>query len=82
MIRRLFNIELDGNDLGQLLDGLKVRADAWEKTSEFLLTGHSHDDSFICEECSNAHEAETIARHYRRIIQQIEQQMNTQGDRH
>lgn len=74
-----FQIHLESNDLGQLLDGLRVRADAWLKTAEYLEAGHVADESFICEECSNPEEASSIAQHYEKIIIQIEQQIQKQG---
>ncbi|HWA27943.1 MAG TPA: hypothetical protein VG734_19990 [Lacunisphaera sp.] len=75
-----FNIHLEGNDLGQVLDGLRARADAWSKTAEYLETGNA-DDSFVCEECSDSHEAKSIAEHYTKIIACIERQMQGQGGR-
>ena len=72
-------IRLDRHDLGQLLDGLRIRAEAWQKTAEYLESGHVADDSFICEECRDANEASSIARHYSKIIAQIEHQVDEQG---
>ena len=37
------------------------------------------DDSFACEECSDADEAQKIADHYQRIITAIERQIEEQG---
>lgn len=72
-------IYLDGLDLGQLLDGLRLRAEAWQKTAEYLVSGCVSDDSFICEECSDATEASAIAWHYTKIIAQIERQVEKQS---
>jgi hypothetical protein len=72
-------ITLDSLDVGQLLDGLRARAESWQKTSEFLESGYSADDFFICEECSDAIEATRIADHYRRLVVSIEQQVDEQG---
>jgi hypothetical protein len=74
-----FTILLSGQDLGQLLDGLRARAEAWAQTGEYLETGYTADDSFVCEECSDPTEAKSIAAHYQRIITQIEQQVRKQG---
>jgi hypothetical protein len=74
-----FQILLESNDLGQLLDGLRVRAEAWLKTAEYLEVGQVADASFVCEECSDPQEAKSIAQHYEKIISQIEQQVETQG---
>jgi hypothetical protein len=74
-----FQIHLESNDLGQLLDGIRARADAWLKTAEYLKGGQVADGSFVCEECSDPQEAKSIAQHYERIITQIEQQIQKQG---
>ena len=76
-----FQIILKRRDLGQLLDGLRIRAEAWEKTADYLESGFSPDDYFICEECSDSHEARCIARHYEPIIGAIEDQVKKQGGR-
>jgi hypothetical protein len=75
-----YTIELDDVDLFQLLDGLEIRADAWEKTAAYLRTGHvSADDPFIAEECSKPEEADDIAEHYRAIVRRIREQVEAQG---
>ena len=70
---KTYRIELGDLDLGQLLDGLEARAEAWEKTADYHRTGESPPD-FIVEECNDAHEADGIANHYRSIIAKIEKQ--------
>ena len=57
LCRKSIAFELDGLDLGQLLDGLEVRAEAWEKTADYHRTGESPPD-FIVEECNDADEAD------------------------
>jgi hypothetical protein len=74
-----FTIVLDSIDLGQLLDGLTTRAEAWRKTAEFVESGYSADDSFICEECTDAEEATKIAEHFKAIAKSIERQVGEQG---
>ena len=71
-----YHIELDGFDLGQVLDGLEIRAEAWEKTADYHRTGES--PNFIVEECKNADEADSIANHYRSIIAKIRKQQEEQ----
>jgi hypothetical protein len=71
-------LRLDGHDLGQILDGLEIRAVAWEKTADYHRTGESPPD-FIVEECNNAGEAERIANHYRSIIAKIQKQQEEQS---
>jgi len=74
-----FRITLDGLDVGQLLDGLRLRAESWRKTSEFLESGYIANDAFICEECSDPDEANHIAQHYEKIVASIELQIAKQG---
>jgi len=75
---KTYCIELGDLDLGQLLDGLEARAEAWEKTADYHRTGESPTD-FIVEECNDAHEAEGIANHYRSIIAKIQKQKREQS---
>jgi hypothetical protein len=75
---RTFRIELSQMDLGQLLDGLTIRAEAWEITARSYRTGEISDDILV-EECRDADEAEQIARHYRSIISNIRKQQEEQG---
>lgn len=72
-------IVLSTDDLGQLLDGLRIRAESWAKTADYLESGFNPDDTFICEECSDPHEARRIAQHYEKIITSIEAQVEKQG---
>jgi hypothetical protein len=74
-MRKTYRIELNELDLGQILDGLEIRAEAWERTAAYHHTGESPPD-FIVEECSDADEAEGIARYYRSIISIIRKQMH------
>lgn len=76
----LHTLRLDSNDIGQILDGLRCRADSWRETAAYLETGHASRDDFIAEECSDAEEARAIAHHYDRIIASIERQMRAQKD--
>lgn len=70
-----YQIALSAADLTQALEGLRIRATAWRKTAEYLRHGFSDGDLFICEECSDAHEATCIAEHYERIVANIEDQI-------
>jgi len=74
---KTYRIELDALDLGQLVDGLEARAEAWEKTANYHRTGES-PAGFIVEECNDSDEAEGIAKHYRSIIAKIRQQQEEQ----
>ena len=77
MKKRSYQIELNEVDLGQLLEGLDQRAKAWELTAEYH-RGRTEAIDFIVEECTDAHEADQIAGHYRRIIAKIEKQRQEQ----
>ena len=76
-MRKTYRIELDELDLGQLLEGLAVRAEAWERTAEYLRSGYIEGD-FVIEECSKPEEADGIATHYRRLLHTIREQMEAQ----
>jgi hypothetical protein len=73
-------IRLSGLDLGQLIDGLEARADAWRLTAVYLETGEA-PDGFVIEECSDAEEARRIAEHYQLILANIIQQQIEQRNR-
>lgn len=70
-IDKEYIIRLNAFDLGQLLDGLEVRASAWRDTTNYLETGQASSQDFIAEECNNAEEASRIAAHYDRIIETL-----------
>ena len=72
-------VTLDSLDLGQLVEGLQAREESWRKTAELMESGYIADDSFVCEECTDAAEATGIAEHYERIIRSIEKQVSQQG---
>ena len=73
-------IELEGRDLGQLLDGLESRAESWERTAQHLRTETMPDgEFFLVEKCSKPEEADDIAAHYRSIITTIREQMEAQS---
>jgi hypothetical protein len=75
---KTFLIRLEGNDLGQLLDGLRNRFEAWQETAIYMETGSTERDDFIVEECRDADEARAIAAHYDQIIATIQQQIREQ----
>lgn len=74
----IFQIELEEFDLGQVVDGLQARADAWEKTANYHRTGEAPPD-FIVEECLDYEEAEQIASRYRWLISNIQTQRRAQS---
>lgn len=75
---RKFRIELDELDLGQIIDGLEMRAEAWETTAAYHRSGESRA-GLLVEECRGAEEAEKIAAHYRSIIAKIREQREAQS---
>jgi len=66
-------LKLPGLAIGQILDALYLRMEAWEYTEEYLNTGQVHEP-YCVEECSSAYEARRIADYYKGIIQSIEKQ--------
>lgn len=77
VMQKIYRLELNSHDLGQILDGLEARADAWEKTANYHRTGKSPAD-FIVEEANDANEASRIAAHYRAIILNLTNQREAQ----
>ena len=77
-MNKQFQIKLSRIDFGQLLDGLEIRAESWERTAEFLENGYLADNSFIIEECNNVDEARSISSHYRALIADIRKQIKEQ----
>lgn len=75
-----YRIELEGIELGQLLDGLECRAESWRRTAQYLQTGELPDgELFIIEECRDGEEAVEIAVCYEGIIKNIKSQMGAQS---
>jgi len=77
-MRKTYRIELDEFDLGQLLDGLEVRAAAWKNTATYHRTGKS-SAQFIVGERNAPAEADRIAAHYRFIIAKTRNQREAQS---
>ncbi len=77
---KTYRIELDEHDLGQILDGLEIRADSWRRTAEYLRAGDMPDgELFMIEECSDEDEAEGMAATYGRIIGMLVAQRDSQA---
>lgn len=68
---------LDSLMVGQILDALEVRREAWEKTSAWF-RGELNDPFFAIEECRDAEEADEIAAYYLEIECEIRAQMRSQ----
>ena len=71
-------IRLNSHDLGQLIDGLETRANAWRITATYLATGEAPNEDFVAEECDDAEEAQKLADHYDRIIAHVMEQQTKQ----
>jgi hypothetical protein len=75
----LVTITVSRNELGQILDGARERADLYQRTSELMndegVIEYNTDDEFMPAEVSSRAEAENIAEMYNRIIEKIEKQL-------
>jgi hypothetical protein len=77
--RPLTSSKLTDLELGQILDGLEIRAESWARTAEYLRTEKLPDgEFFIVEECSKLNEAEGIAKLYRSIVRKTRSHMEAQ----
>lgn len=75
---RTFTITLTDLELGQLLDGVDQRHEAWRNTAEYHRTGVPPTDDFLTEDCNGEHEAQSIADLYAAIIAKIRAQWEAQ----
>jgi hypothetical protein len=62
------SISLDGNDWGQIVDGLEARRASWEVTVRYL-NGEEVDRAI--EECRDAEEARAMVATYDRLIGEL-----------
>jgi hypothetical protein len=65
--------------VGQILDGLRIRAESWERTKDYLADGVIDPDDPYIEECNDEIEARQIEAFYREIIKEIETQLAAQS---
>ncbi len=75
---KTYLIHLAENDLGQILDGLKVREESWRKTADYFRSSFNPEDDFVIEPCNDEYEADRIAQFYSRIIRDLERQRDKQ----
>lgn len=78
MSNKMYIIKISNNNLGQIIDGLKQRAEAYHITAEYYVTGHISDDQCI-QEVKDEHEAISIRDHYNDIVKDLEGQMSRQN---
>lgn len=71
---KMIRIELSDIDLGQTLDALDTRAEAYEKTAAYYEGEPTKGDFFVIEEVNDAYEARRIAEHFRSIMAKIQEQ--------
>ena len=76
---KIYHIQLEANDLGQILDGLREREESWRRTAEYFRTGGDGEEAFAIQECNDEHEAVSIAEFYSRIMRDLERQRKEQG---
>lgn len=71
----LVTLTLPQNYVGQILDGIRCREEAYRHTAEYLENGAVEDVSFVCEEVTDAEEARDLAEFYQEIIACITNQV-------
>jgi len=71
-------ITLPRDDLGQIIDGLCCRQDAYRKTAEYHETGTCSDPTFVVEEVTDAEEARALEARYAGIIAALQAQLHAQ----
>ena len=67
-------LRLDRNDVGQILDGLVCRLEAWQVTQQWFEDGYLEEDQQI-EECDDFEEAQRMVKTYERLIQIVREQL-------
>ncbi|MCF3649256.1 hypothetical protein [Synoicihabitans lomoniglobus] len=75
---KTYTIRLESNDLGQVLDGLRCRAEAWRGTLQYHETGTTPHKTFAIEESRDANEARGLTDCYDRLVTEIERQIRAQ----
>ena len=65
-------VVLDDNEWGQILDGLRCRAETYEETVRYHESGHAESE---IAEVRDANEARELADSYRNIIGKIERML-------
>lgn len=70
----VYMLKLPATDVFQILDALESRAESWKKTAAHY--SGEENVGFPIEECRDKEEAESIAVHFRDIIEKIKTQIN------
>lgn len=66
------SISVSADDAGWAMDAMRSRADAYERTVEYLKEGDFDDAPFEIEEVNDEAEARSIAKSYRDVIKRFE----------
>ncbi len=78
MEEEIVTLRLPKDFVGQMLDGLQCREDAYRATAEYLEDGSLPSADFVIEEMSDAQEAHQLADAYAEIIRTIQRQRDSQ----
>ena len=70
-------IQVSADDAGWAMDAMRCRADAYERTAEYLKEGDFDDAPFEIEEVNDEAEARSIAKSYREVIKRFEAALKT-----
>jgi hypothetical protein len=71
-------LRLSRNDAGQVIDGLSVCRENWQKTLHWY-DGKLEDPDFVILECSDREEAAQMVETYSDLLELLEQQIKTSG---
>lgn len=74
MIKKEVLFRLSRNDAGQVIDGLSVCLDNWQKTFNWY-DGKLEDPDFFILECSDREEAANMVEIYADLLESLGQQM-------
>ena len=67
-------IKLTSNEIGQILDALESRCEAYRKTAEYF-RGENDGGDFLIEDVTDEEEAENLYEMYRGLIEKIRGQL-------
>ena len=73
-MKKEVQLRLSDIEAGQVMDGLEMRAEAYERTAAYL-SGHDSGEFFVIEEANDADEAVKIGQFYRRILEKMNRQL-------
>ncbi len=65
-MQKQVTLTVNVDDIGRIIEALRIRAEAWNQTAAYLLSGDP-PENIIVEETDDATEARAIASEYARI---------------